>query len=192
MGPRRPPPDSPSRPTHAPAHRPVHTGASQATGLSAGAFGAPPPPAFQTLTKKYLLPASRIVGFQVTAWAGGVGVYVSATTPPSFTMSIFVILSLGLSASGSLTEMSNASTSGRSSVDPMIEPFTVYAQRMFVSSAAYVRRCFRASRMAGLVRSAASTNVRDVWRLIPVRPWLSLPQTGETFHPLSRALTNPS
>jgi hypothetical protein len=45
---------------------PVQIGASQATGSAAFAFGASPPPAFHTRTKKYLLVESSMVGVQVT------------------------------------------------------------------------------------------------------------------------------
>lgn len=55
---------------HPVPHLPVQTGASQATGLAGLAPDASPPPAFHTRTKKYLLVASVIAGFQATEYAG--------------------------------------------------------------------------------------------------------------------------
>ena len=40
---------------------------------------------------------------------------------------------------------------------------------------AFVDQCWAAA--------FASTNVRDVCRTMPPRPWLSFPATGATFHP---------
>src|SRR3546814_6186678 len=68
----------------------------------------------------------------------------------------------GLSVSGSLMTMSKRKRVGRSRVDPMIMSFTEYRHWIFSSREAYVRRCFMASRMAVLLRSSASTKVREV------------------------------
>ncbi len=44
----------------------IQMGASQEIGFEGSAFGASPPPAFHTLTKKYLLLASVTVGLHLT------------------------------------------------------------------------------------------------------------------------------